>query len=301
MTLGPWTTAVPSIRPPSGHRLDEEAARVRRSGGFLSLALFKSMTPAAEAGGGLADMADRLRRAVRLEDVLAERANRLALLMPDTTATEAMRAAERLLKVVNPTGAAPMASAGLATAYGEVEGGGAALLAAAEEALNEAAPGQFVSSRTLRGRPRILVVDDDLTFAETLAETISERGWEAHPCTDVADARQRVGDSTYSGFFIDVVLPHLLRHRDPRRGHVHLPTPARRPHEWPGRRSGHGPGSPHAGAGDVHPEADVPGRPGVGPRDVPGPGAGHSPPRARALTRACYNALLVPCARSSTG
>jgi DNA-binding NtrC family response regulator len=51
------------------------------------------------------------------------------------------------------------------------------------------------------------VVDDDLTFAHALAETIGEREWEAHPCTDVADARERVKDTNYSGFFIDVVLP----------------------------------------------------------------------------------------------
>jgi PleD family two-component response regulator len=138
---------------------------------------------------------------------------RFALLMPDTSLSEAARAAERLLALINKREGtaegqsdAP-ASAGLATAYGEVEGGGAALIAAAEEALREAAPGQFVASRTMEGRPRLLVVDDDLTFAQTLAETIGEREWEAHPCTDVADARERVKDTSYSGFFIDVVLP----------------------------------------------------------------------------------------------
>ena len=73
--------------------------------------------------------------------------------------------------------------------------------------LQEAPPGQFARSRTLDGRPRLLVIDDDPTFAETLAEAISERDWEGHPCTDVADARQRVKEGTYSGFFIDVVLP----------------------------------------------------------------------------------------------
>ncbi len=133
--------------------------------------------------------------------------------MPDTSLGEAARAAERLLALLNKHDGAPEvltdspASAGLATAYGEVEGGGAALIAAAEEALREAKPGQFVASRTMEGRPRLLVVDDDLTFAETLAETIAEREWEAHPCTDVADARERVKDNSYSGFFIDVVLP----------------------------------------------------------------------------------------------
>jgi PleD family two-component response regulator len=203
------------------HRLDEEVARVRRSGGFLSIALFKAVEGSvfgAAGGHPLADIGERLRRSVRLEDVLAERAQRIVLLMPDTSAGEAARAAERLLAAVRgkdsasagaagPGAAEPVASAGVATAYGELEGGGTALLAAAEEALREAPPGQFAPSRTLQGRPRLLVVDDDRAFAQALAETISERGWEAHPCADVADARERVKDASYSGFFVAVVLP----------------------------------------------------------------------------------------------
>jgi PleD family two-component response regulator len=186
------------------HRLDEETARVRRSGGFLSLALFHAVAgPNAPPGSNpLEALAERLRKSVRLEDVLARHGQNFALLMLDTTAGEAARAAERLLGLIHSP-----ASAGTATAYGEVEGGGAALTTAAEEALREAAPGQFVSSRTMDGRPRLLVVDDDRVFAEALAETIAEREWEAHPCTDVADARQRVLDTSYSGFFIDCVLP----------------------------------------------------------------------------------------------
>lgn len=201
---------------PFRYRLEEEVARVCRSGGFLSLALIQvePRGPALpDAPSPLARVGERLRRVVRLQDVLAERAHRLALLMPDTTAREGARAAERLLGIVGKSdeargaGPEPIASAGVATTFGEVEGGGAALLAAAEAALQEAAPGQIVRSRTLEGRPRLLVVDDDLTFAQTLAETISEREWEGHPCTDVADARRRVKDGSYSGFFIDVVLP----------------------------------------------------------------------------------------------
>jgi PleD family two-component response regulator len=158
-------------------------------------------------------VAERLRKSVRLEDILARHEQRFALLMPDTSLSEAARAAERLLALINKREGIPEgqsdapASAGLATAYGEIEGGGAALIAAAEDALREATPGQFVASRTMEGRPRLLVVDDDLTFAQTLAETIGEREWEAHPCTEVADAQERVKDTSYSGFFIDVVLP----------------------------------------------------------------------------------------------
>ena len=197
-------------------RLEEEVARVRRSGGFLSLALFKPVpdtTLAPADAQPLARIGERLRRSVRLEDVLAERAQRIALLMPDTSAGEAARAAERLLAVIDGrtdgsvAKTPPLASAGVATAYGELEGGGTALVTAAEEALSEAAPGKFALSRTLQGRPRVLVVDDDLAFAEALAETISEGEWEAHPCTNVADARERAKDPSYSGFFVDVVLP----------------------------------------------------------------------------------------------
>ena len=193
------------------HRLEEETARVRRSGGFLSLALFHAVAgPNAPAGSNVLEgLATRLRKSVRLEDVLARTENQLALLMLDTTAGEAARAAERLLGLINgdEAGRQSPASAGTATAYGEVEGGGAALIAAAEEALGQAAAGSFVASRIMDGRPRLLVVDDDRVFAEALAETIAEREWEAHPCTDVADARQRVMDTSYSGFFIDCVLP----------------------------------------------------------------------------------------------
>jgi PleD family two-component response regulator len=197
------------------HRLDEEVARVGRSGGFLSLALIGLETRefvAPDAPSPLTLLAQRLRQIVRLNDVLAERAGHLALLMPDTTSREGARAAERLLGLLginDASGAARVASAGVATTYAEVEGGGAALLSAAEEALKEARPGEIVRSRTLDGRPRLLVVDDDLTFAETLAETISERDWEGHPCTNVADARRRVKEESYSGLFIDVVLPSV--------------------------------------------------------------------------------------------
>jgi ActR/RegA family two-component response regulator len=196
-------------------RLEEEVARVRRAGGFLSLAVMRieaAPTPSRDAEPRLARVARRLRDSVRLHDVLAGHGSNLALLMPETTASEAARAGERLLSLVVEE-ALPgretlrQDSAGVATAYGEVEGGGAALLAAAEEALQQAAPGQVLRSRSLDGRPRILVVDDDLVFAQTLADTISERDWEAHPCSDLADARERVKDRSYSGLFIDMVLP----------------------------------------------------------------------------------------------
>src|SRR5689334_12948920 len=69
-------------------RLEEEIARVRRSGGFLSLAMFEVVprdTVNKPEAGVVARIGDRLRRAVRLEDILAERGRRVALLMPDTS------------------------------------------------------------------------------------------------------------------------------------------------------------------------------------------------------------------------
>lgn len=84
------------------YRLDEEVARIRRSGGFLSLAMFRAVPGGAAIppADPLAQIAERLRRSVRLEDVLAQRPQRVVLLMPDTSAGEGARAAERLLAVI---------------------------------------------------------------------------------------------------------------------------------------------------------------------------------------------------------
>ena len=277
------------------HRLDEEVARVRRSGGFLSLALIHVTGSAAPGGPDtarqLSGVAERLRRAVRLEDILGQRAMQVVLLMPDTTNSQAARAAERLLAIVNATGPTPSgngvaASAGLATTYGEVEGGGAALLTAAEEALREAAPGQFARSRTLEGRPRLLVIDDDPTFAETLAEAITERGWEGHPCTDVADARTRVKEATYSGFFIDVVLPTSSGIEILTEAMADRHAASGRPHERSRRRRGADPGCAGPRSRHVHAQAADAVRPGLGARDVPQARAGHPSACARGVLEA---------------
>lgn len=194
--------------------LRAEVARVRRSGGFLSLVMMALGRGASDTAAGearAAAVADRLRRHVRLHDVVALRGSAVALVLPDTTLSEATRAGERFLRIASAeggaAGGAEAAAAGAATVFGEVEGGGEALMEAAEEALRAAPAGQVVASRELQGRPRILVVDDDLSVAEVLAESISERGWEGHPCSQVEDARQRVESGTYSGMFVDLVLP----------------------------------------------------------------------------------------------
>lgn len=189
-------------------RLAEEVARTRRTGGFLSLMLVdvRQALSAPAPPALLRAIAERIKGEVRLHDILALRDSDVALLMPETNAMEATRAAERLLQV-EPDEQGWRESAGIATVFGEVEGGGDALMAAAEEALAEAAPGGIVRSRALQGRPRVLVVDDDLTFAQVLAETLSERGWDAYPCSNVEDARQRVLEGAYNGLFIDLMLP----------------------------------------------------------------------------------------------
>jgi CheY-like chemotaxis protein len=193
-------------------RVRGEAARASRSGGFLTVLLIQVRAVRA-AGGGLAAIDDtiaRLRGSVRLQDVPGRRdARTFGLLMPDTTLAEGTRAARRLMGLLGDPKAPGIpldVAAGLACSYGEVEGGADALIAAAEEAVAEAQPGTIASSRSLEGRPRVLVVDDDQTFAQALADAITERGWEGHPCSAVEDARQRVAGAGYSGLFVDLVL-----------------------------------------------------------------------------------------------
>jgi len=189
-------------------RLAEEVARVSRKGGFLSLLLIdvKPAAGAQAAPAHLKEVAERLRARVRLHDILAIRDSDIALLMPDTNGTEAASAARRLLRLDGGEQEG-RESGGLATVFGEVEGGGEALAAAAEDALRKAPPGKVVPNKALDGRPHVLVVDDDLPFAQMLSEMISERSWDAHPCSNVEDARQRVLEGSYSGLFIDLMLP----------------------------------------------------------------------------------------------
>src|SRR5258706_14105345 len=88
-------------RPGFARRLAEEAARVSRKGGFLSLLLI-DVKPAADAEASpahLKKVAERLRVRVRLHDVVAIRDSDIAVLMPDTNGAEAACAARRLLRL----------------------------------------------------------------------------------------------------------------------------------------------------------------------------------------------------------
>jgi CheY-like chemotaxis protein len=185
-------------------RLFEEVARVRRSGGFLSLA---ALGDSRADDGWAGRAADRLRMRVRAHDVLGVDQPRLLVLLPDTDRMQARRAGERFLRILGEGRPGEAASVGLATTYGEIEGGGDALLDAVERALQEAPAGEVRASDWPSGKPRVLIVDDDVDLATTLAETISDLGWEGMPCSHVPDALQRIREAQYSALFVDLVLP----------------------------------------------------------------------------------------------
>jgi ActR/RegA family two-component response regulator len=187
-------------------RLAAEVARVRRSGGFLSLVLLE----VGDKGIGPATAAQILCRMVRLQDVVGVMGSSVSVLLPDTSIVEAGLVGTRFVQAIKGeearSGRPQTVAAGVATTFGDPEGGPEALSAAAKEALEEARPGQVVRSRALEGRPRILIVDDDLTFAQALSDAVFERGWEGHPCTGFEDACQRAKEGDYSALFIDLIL-----------------------------------------------------------------------------------------------
>jgi CheY-like chemotaxis protein len=195
-------------------QVEQELARKRRVGGFLSVCLLGTPDEGSRADASARPIDawwPQLRPQVRTYDVLGRvDKHTLGFLMPDTALAEAVLGGVRLLKVLNASGP-PMTAlaAGAASAYGALEGGALALIDAAVAALQTAAPGQVAESRTTRGEPRLLVVDDDQAFATALAETISQHGWLGHPCTDPQDALERVRRNEYQGLFVDLVLPGL--------------------------------------------------------------------------------------------
>jgi CheY-like chemotaxis protein len=186
-------------------QLEGEVARVRRLGGFLSLAL--AGPPKGRPDRTLALDVARLRERARLHDTVGWYGpGLLVIVLPGNDLQQAISAAQRLLVTAENSGTEPVA-VGVATVYGEVEGGAEALLQAAEEAYGQAGPGEVKPSATLKGQPRVLVVDDDATFAQALADTLLELGWEGHPCSDYRDALERVKSQPYDALFLDVVMP----------------------------------------------------------------------------------------------
>lgn len=185
-------------------RLQEHVARTRRHGGFLSIAAL-SIHGSGDADA-LTEAALRVRRHIRTHDVVGRKTSaELVLVLPDTDMKQAARAAERVIsEALRPLGLS--AAAGVATGFGEVDGGGERLIDAAAAALILAAPGTVKCSDAIPG-PRVLVVDDDPAFAASLAETITELGWDGEPCSDPAVALQRVRQGSYYGLFVDLILP----------------------------------------------------------------------------------------------
>jgi len=189
-------------------RLDQEVARTRRHGGFISVAAvgFAQSASIPNAHERIAQLAERLRQVLRIDDIVGWRGwATIVILMPDSDMAQALSATERLLSGARAHDAD--IAAGIATGYGEVEGGSHALLEAAEHALAEAQPGTIKESDLLRGHTKVLVVDDDWTLAHFLAETISGMGWEGNPCTDSRDAMERVREASYSALFVDLLMP----------------------------------------------------------------------------------------------
>jgi CheY-like chemotaxis protein len=190
-------------------RLDQEVARTRRHGGFISVAAVGfSQASAPDAHERIAQIAERIRQGLRIEDIVGWRGwATIVVVMPDSDMSQAINGTERLLALTAGVPGPPAFAAGVATSYGEVEGGSQALLEAAEQALLEAAPGKIKPSDMLQGHPKVLVVDDDWTLAHFLAEMISSLGWEGNPCTDARDALERVREASYSALFVDLLMP----------------------------------------------------------------------------------------------
>ena len=62
----------------------------------------------------------------------------------------------------------------------------------------------------MRGKARILVVEDDLLLAETLSDHLLEWGFEAAPAASVDDAFCLILESRIDAAFLDVQLRHEL-------------------------------------------------------------------------------------------
>jgi len=57
--------------------------------------------------------------------------------------------------------------------------------------------------------PRVLVVDDDLDLAETLAEGLGDRGYDASPCASSVMAAQRLADEPFDALVTDLRMPEV--------------------------------------------------------------------------------------------
>jgi CheY-like chemotaxis protein len=192
-------------------RLIAEAGRVRRHGGFATLALLAYRLPPTASAPAIETVAAQLVGRVRVQDVVGKRSSsQVGWLMPDTDMPHGCLALQRLLGLAPSSVEAHDGStlgAGIATTYGELRSGADALVEAAREALAMAAPGCYERSPTLDGRPRLLIVDDDRVFAEALADTVSDHGWKGRACSAPDRATHLIRDHAYSAVFLDLVMP----------------------------------------------------------------------------------------------
>src|SRR6185436_3277467 len=81
-------------------RLDQEVARTRRHGGFISVAAvgFAQSAAAPDALERIAQMAERLRQELRIDDIVGWRGwATILILMPDSDTAQALTGTERLL------------------------------------------------------------------------------------------------------------------------------------------------------------------------------------------------------------
>jgi two-component system response regulator HydG len=58
-------------------------------------------------------------------------------------------------------------------------------------------------------QPRVLVVDDDIDLAETLAEGLSERGYDAIPCSSSVEAGKRLDAEPFDALVTDLRMPEV--------------------------------------------------------------------------------------------
>jgi putative nucleotidyltransferase with HDIG domain len=58
-------------------------------------------------------------------------------------------------------------------------------------------------------RPKVLVVDDDATFAQMTAEILTEAGYDVTTCLDPREAIERAGQVRFSAAVIDLVMPGM--------------------------------------------------------------------------------------------
>jgi two-component system response regulator HydG len=61
----------------------------------------------------------------------------------------------------------------------------------------------------VRARPRLLIVDDELAMAETLAEGLGDRGYEAIACASSPDAAKRLDSETFDALVTDLRMPTI--------------------------------------------------------------------------------------------